>query len=142
VRLLIKNLGRQKPEDVFRGELDALGFRSKGVFQLRSGQHDKEASKVNPLTANIIVSVARGHEVMKMCLQTELCALRVSVETMSPQRALWNGRAARVWHYGALLRMYTSVCCLWWDTTWGGVPQSSKLSVAAVVEFTEATNGF
>jgi hypothetical protein len=27
VRLLIKNLGRQKPEDVFRDELDALGFR-------------------------------------------------------------------------------------------------------------------
>jgi len=27
VRLLIKNLGRQKPEDVLRDELDALGFR-------------------------------------------------------------------------------------------------------------------
>jgi len=27
VRLLIKNLGRKKPEDVFRAELDALGVR-------------------------------------------------------------------------------------------------------------------
>jgi hypothetical protein len=37
MRLLIKHLGRQFPDDVIRGELDALGIRIQGILQLRYG---------------------------------------------------------------------------------------------------------
>jgi hypothetical protein len=33
--LPIKNLGRQFPDYVIRGELDALGIRAQGILQLR-----------------------------------------------------------------------------------------------------------
>jgi len=118
VRLLIKNLGRQKPEDVLRGELDALGFRVYGVLQLRPGQHDQEASKANPLAANLrpIVSVARGHEVSKMCLQTELCALRVSVETyVAPKSPLQCKGCQRFGHMQRYCR-YTPHCVAYGET--------------------------
>jgi hypothetical protein len=35
VRLLLKNLGRQMPENVVREELEALGIRVQGVMQFR-----------------------------------------------------------------------------------------------------------
>jgi hypothetical protein len=45
MRLLIKNLCRQFPDDVVRGELDALGIRVQGILQLRYG----------PLTRKLIL---------------------------------------------------------------------------------------
>jgi hypothetical protein len=81
VLLLIKNVGRQLPESVVREELEALGICAQGVMQLRSGRRDLAASKDRPLTPHFIVSVARGLGVQKVRSLSELCGLRVSVET-------------------------------------------------------------
>jgi hypothetical protein len=57
VRLLIKNLARHLPEEVFREELESVGICAVGVLQLRSGRSDQEAPKSGPLTPHFIVSV-------------------------------------------------------------------------------------
>jgi hypothetical protein len=81
VCLLVKNLGRHMPEDIVREELENLDIRVQGVLRLRSGCRDQEAAKARPLTPHFIVSVARGPEVAKVRSLTELCGLRVTVET-------------------------------------------------------------
>jgi hypothetical protein len=73
VRTLVKNLGKNMPEDVVREELEDLGFCVQGFLQLRSGHRDEEASKARPITPHFIVSVARGPEVVKRRSLTELC---------------------------------------------------------------------
>jgi hypothetical protein len=77
-RLLVKNLGRGMPESVVR-ELEALGIHVQGVLQLRCARRDQDPPKDRPLTP--IVSVARGFEVSNVRYITELCGLRVSVES-------------------------------------------------------------
>jgi hypothetical protein len=62
-RLLIKNLGRRKPEDVVREELGALSICVQGDMQLRSGRRDQNPEKDCPVTPHFIVTVARGPEV-------------------------------------------------------------------------------
>lgn len=57
--LLIKNLGRQMPEDVVREELETLGISVLGVLQVCTGCRDQETSKACPLTPHF-VSVAQG----------------------------------------------------------------------------------
>jgi PAX-interacting protein 1 len=81
VRLLLKNVGRNTPKEVVREELEILGIRVQGVLQLRSGRRDQETAKARPLTPHFIVSIARGPEVAKVRSLTELCGLRISVET-------------------------------------------------------------
>ena len=80
-RLLIKNLGRRMPEDVVREELGALGICVHGVMQLRSGRRDRDPEKDRPVTPHFIVTVARGPEVTKIRSITQLCGLRVAVES-------------------------------------------------------------
>jgi hypothetical protein len=80
VRLLVKNLGKRMPESVVREELEALDIRVQGVAQLRSGSRDQDPDKDGPPTTHII-SVARGPEVSRVRSLTELCGLRVTVET-------------------------------------------------------------
>jgi hypothetical protein len=77
----VKNLGRGIPESVVREELEALDIHVQGVVQLRSGRRDQDPAKDRPLTPHFIVSVARGPEVSKVRSITELCGLRVSVES-------------------------------------------------------------
>ena len=101
VRLLSKNLGRQMPEDVVREELGTLDVCVQGVFQLRSGRRDQEASKARTLTPHLIVSVAREPEVVK---------LPPAVQALPKFRP-----------YAGLLRLRTPVCCLWWDSPPRGV---------------------
>jgi hypothetical protein len=86
VRLLVKNLGRGMPESVVREELETLKIRVEGVMQLRSGRRDQDQAKVRPPTPHLIVSVARGPEVSKVRSLTELCGLRVSVESYVVQK--------------------------------------------------------
>ena len=58
-------------------------------MQLRSGRRDQDPTKDRPLTPNFIVSVARGPEVSKVRSITELCGLRVSVQSyVSPKGPL------------------------------------------------------
>jgi len=68
------------PEDVW-DELERLGIFVQGVLQFRSGRCDQDAAKAHPVTQHFIVTVARGPEVDKVRSLTELCGLRVSVET-------------------------------------------------------------
>jgi hypothetical protein len=81
VRLLVKTPSKHMPENVVRAELENLGICFQGALQLRSGRRDQEADKARPLTSHLIVSFARGLEVTKVRSVTELCVLRVSVET-------------------------------------------------------------
>jgi hypothetical protein len=81
VRLLVKNLGRGMPDSVVWEEMESLNIRVQGVMQLRSGGRDQDPAKDRPPTPHFIISVARDPEVSKMRSLTELCGLRVSVES-------------------------------------------------------------
>jgi hypothetical protein len=99
VRLLIKNLGRRMPEGVVREELESLGIRVQGVMQLRSGRRDQDPAKDRPPTPHFIISVARGTEVSRVRSLTELCGLRVSVEThAAPKGSVQCKRCQRFGH--------------------------------------------
>jgi len=80
-RLLVKNQGRGMPESVVREERESLNICVQGVTQLRSGRRDRDPYKDRPPTPHFIVSVAREPEVSKVRSITELCGLRVSVES-------------------------------------------------------------
>jgi len=69
------------PENVVREGLESLDIRFQGVTQLRSGRRNSGSAKDRSPTLNFIVSVARGPEVSKVRSLTELCGLRVSVES-------------------------------------------------------------
>jgi hypothetical protein len=81
VRLLVKNLGRGRPESVVREELESLDICVQAVTQLRTGRRDKDPARDCLPTPHFIVSVARGPKVSQMRAITELCGLRVSVES-------------------------------------------------------------
>ena len=80
-RLLVKNLGRGMLDSVVREELETLGIHVQVVTQLRSGRRDQDPTKDRPPNPHFIVSVARGPEVSRVRSITELCGLRVSVES-------------------------------------------------------------
>ena len=99
VRLLVKNLGRGMPESVVREELEALDIHVQAVMQLRSGRRDQDPTKDRPLTPQFTVSVARGPEMSKVRSITELCGLRVSVESyVAPKCPLQCIRCQRFGH--------------------------------------------
>ena len=81
MRLLVKNMVRDMPESVDREDLESLNIRVQGVTQLRSGRRDQDPGKDSPPAPHFIISVARGPEVYKVLSLTELCGLRVSVES-------------------------------------------------------------
>jgi hypothetical protein len=55
VRLLVKNLGRGKPESVVREDLELLNIRVQGVTQLRSGRRDQDPAKDRLPTPHFII---------------------------------------------------------------------------------------
>jgi hypothetical protein len=81
VRLLVKNLGRRMPEGVVREELENQRTSVQGALQLRSGRREQETSNARQLTPHFTVSVATGPDVAKVRSLTEMCGLRVSMET-------------------------------------------------------------
>jgi hypothetical protein len=81
VRLLLKILGKRMPEAEIKGELEALRIHVQAVMQLRSRRRNQDIEKNRPLTPDFIVSVARGPDVAKVRSLTELCGLRIQVET-------------------------------------------------------------
>jgi len=84
------------PESVVREELESLNIRVQGVTQLRSGRRDQNPNNDRPPTPHFIVSVARGPEVSKLRSLTELCGLRVSVESyVAPKGPLQCKRCQR-----------------------------------------------
>jgi hypothetical protein len=69
------------PESVVREDLESLNIHVKGGMQLRSGRRDQNPANDRPPTPHFIVSVTRGSEVSKVRSITQLCGLRVTVET-------------------------------------------------------------
>jgi hypothetical protein len=99
VRLLLKNLGKRMPEAEIKGEIEALRIHVQAVMQLRSRLRDQDIEKDRPLTPNFIVSVARRLDVAKVRSLTELCGLRVQVETYNaPKGPLQCKRFQRFGH--------------------------------------------
>jgi hypothetical protein len=99
VRLLLKNLGKRIPEAEIREELEALHKNVHAVMQLRSKRRDQDPEKDRPLTPHFIVSVARGPDVAKARSLTDLCGLRVKVETYNaPKGPLQCKRCQRFGH--------------------------------------------
>jgi hypothetical protein len=99
ISLLLKNLGKHMPESVVREELEILGIHVQGVLQLRSGRRDQDVTRDRPLTPHFIVSVARGAEAQKVRSLTELCGLRLSVESyVAPKAPLQCERCQRFGH--------------------------------------------
>ena len=87
------------PESVVREELESLNICVQGVTELRSGRRDPDPSKDRLPTPHFIVSVARGTEVSKVRSITELCGLRVSVESyLAPKGPLQCRRCKRFGH--------------------------------------------
>jgi hypothetical protein len=79
--LLLKKLGKRMPEAGIREELKALHINLQAVMQLRSKRRGQGPNKDRPLTPHFMVSVARGPDVAKVRSVTELCGLRVKVQT-------------------------------------------------------------
>jgi hypothetical protein len=87
------------PEAEIKGELEAVRIHVQAVMQLRSRRRDQEVEKDRPLTPHFIVSVARGPDVAKVRSLTELCSLRVKVETYNaPKGPLQCKRCQRFGH--------------------------------------------
>ena len=86
VRLLIKNLGRRMPETVVWVELEALGICVQGVLQHRSGRRDQDPEKDRPATPHFIVTMARVPDVSRVRAITQLCGLRITVESYTAPR--------------------------------------------------------
>ena len=63
-------------------------------MQLRSGRHDQHPAKDRPLTPHFILSVARGPEVSRVRSITDLCGLRVSVESYVGPKGPCNANTA------------------------------------------------
>jgi hypothetical protein len=85
-----------------------------------------------PLTQHFIVSVARGADVAKLLSLTELCGLRVSVETfIAPKGPLQCKRCQR---FGHTQRYCTPVCWMWWDSPQGSALPHSQRPRLCVVE--------
>jgi hypothetical protein len=99
VRLLLKKLGKRMPETEIKEELEALHIQVQAVMQLRSQRRDQDAEEDRPLTPHLIVSVARDPDVAKVRSLTELCFLRIKVETYNaPKGPLKCKRCQRFGH--------------------------------------------
>jgi hypothetical protein len=107
VRLLVKNLGKQMLESVVREELEALDICVQEVTRLRSGGRDQDPAKDRPPNAHFIISVVRGPEVCRVRSLTELCPLRVTLETYVAPKDPCNASSASA----SVIRSVTANTC-------------------------------
>ena len=99
VRLLVKDFGKTMTESVVHEEMAALSISVQGLMQLRSGRRSQNGAQDRPLTPHFIVSVPQGPEVTKLRSLTELCGLRISVETYAaPKCPVQCKRCQRLGH--------------------------------------------
>jgi hypothetical protein len=126
VSLLIKSLFARMPEAQIREELAAMHIDVQGVMQLRSRRRDMEKDRDRPLTPNFIVSVAQGRDVAKVRALTDICGLRVKVETyVAPKWPMQFKRCKRV---GLTQRNcgHAPRCLASWDAPKAGSCATSK----------------
>jgi hypothetical protein len=127
---------------VVREEVQGLGICVQGVMQLRSGRRDLDASKNRPLTPHFIVSVARGPGVQTVRSLSELCGLRVSVETyVAPKGPVQCKRCQRFGHTQSETAVMHPGALLAGRLTFQGSArrQSSSLNAAAAGATTRPT---
>jgi hypothetical protein len=99
LRLLITNLEKRMPEGVVLEKLGSLGIHVQGLMQLRCGSQKQDPAKYRYPTPNFIVIVARGPELYRVRSLTELCGLRVSLETyVAPNCPVQCKRCQRFGH--------------------------------------------
>ena len=94
VRLLVKNLGRVRPESVVREELESLNIHVQGVTQLRSCRRDQDATEDRPPTPT---SLYQWHEVLgcqKYDLSPNSAACECRWNRTWPRKAHCNASAA------------------------------------------------
>jgi len=94
VRLLVKNLSRGMPESVDLEVVESLTIRVQGVTQLRSGRRQPDLAKDRTPNPHFILLLAQGTEVSKVRSLTELCSLRVSVESYETRKDHYNASAS------------------------------------------------
>jgi hypothetical protein len=105
VRLLVKKLDRQMPEDVVREGLENLRICVQEVLQLRSGRRDQEASKARPLNPYFIVSVQRGPKWRNYVLWPNSAICESRWRSITPRKGLKCkrcqsfGHTQRYWRY-------------------------------------------
>jgi hypothetical protein len=80
-------------------EPEALSISVQAVMQLRPSSRDQDPEKDRPLTPHFVLSVARGPDVTKVRSLTEICSVRVQVETyVAPKGPLQFKRCQRFGH--------------------------------------------
>jgi hypothetical protein len=95
VRLLIKNFGRRMPLTVVREDLEALSICVEGVLQLCSGLR----VQFFPATPHFIVTMVRALDVRRVRRITQLCGLRITVQSFrAPRGPLQCRRSQRFGH--------------------------------------------
>jgi hypothetical protein len=96
VRLLLKNVGKRMPESEIKEELEALSISVQAVMHHRSKPRGQDPEKDRPLTPHFVVTVARGPDVAKVRSLSEICGLRIQVETyVAPKEPLQCKRCQR-----------------------------------------------
>jgi hypothetical protein len=99
MRLLLKNVGKRVLESGIKEELEALSISVQAVMQLLSKRRNQDPEKDCPLTPHFVVSVARVPDVAKVRSLTEICGLRIQVETyVAPKWPLQCKRCQRFGH--------------------------------------------
>jgi hypothetical protein len=83
-------------ENNAREELVARGICVQEVMQLRLERRDQNPEKDRPVTPHFTVTVARGSKFSKIRSITELCGIRVTVETYTAIEGLCNASEASV----------------------------------------------
>jgi hypothetical protein len=110
VCLMVKNLGRQIPEDVVRQELETLGSSVEGVLQIRSARREQKASKTRPITPHFYCVSSAGDQKWRNCILWSNSAVCESQwRRTSPQKVLCSAIAATLRPYAAVLRLCTPV---------------------------------
>jgi len=123
------------PESVVREGLQSLNIRVQGVTQMRSGRRDQDPAKDRLPIPHFIVSVAQGPEVSKVRSLTEICSLRVSVESyVAPKGPLQCKRFQRFGHtHPGASRVGARTSLV------DALPRGNSLSAVAAVETTQRT---
>jgi hypothetical protein len=70
-------------EDEIREGLEAMRIQMQATVQLQSRLQDQDAEKDRPLTPHFIESVARDPDMAQVRSLTELCGLRITMDTYS-----------------------------------------------------------
>jgi hypothetical protein len=96
----------------YQEELEALSISVQAVMQLRSKRRNQDPEKDCPLTPHFVVSVARGPDVANVPSLTEICGLRVQVETYVARKGPLQCKRCQSFGHTKRNCIYTRLRCL------------------------------